>query len=81
MDAAGRSGYESHGRYHTAVVSPFMPDDGKLAAVRAAMPSLAAGIQLNTGSAGPMPAEAAAAMGELIEYERTIDQWVLAPNE
>ena len=43
-------------------MSPFLPDAEKLAAVRAAMPSLAAGIQLNTGSVGPMPAEAAAAM-------------------
>jgi len=49
-----------------------MPDDEKLVAVRAALPSLAAGIQLNTGSAGPMPAEAAAAMVEMIEYERSI---------
>ena len=49
-----------------------MPDDQKLVAVRAALPSLAAGIQLNTGSAGPMPAEAAAAMAELTEYERSI---------
>jgi L-cysteine/cystine lyase len=49
-----------------------MPDAEKLAAVRAALPSLGAGIQLNTGSAGPMPAEAAAAMAELAGYERDI---------
>jgi hypothetical protein len=42
-----------------------MSDADKLSAVRAALPSLGAGIQLNTGSAGPMPAEAAAAMQEL----------------
>ena len=61
-----------HGRYHTAVVSPFMAPDEKLRAVRAALPSLAAGIQLNTGTSGPLPAEVAAAMTELAEYERTI---------
>ncbi len=49
-----------------------MPDAEKLAAVRAALPSLGAGIQLNTGSAGPMPAEVAAAMQELETYERDI---------
>ncbi len=49
-----------------------MADDEKLAAVRAALPSLGAGIQLNAGSAGPMPAEAAAAMAELEAYERDI---------
>jgi L-cysteine/cystine lyase len=61
-----------HRRYHTAVVSPFMADAEKLAAVRAALPSLGAGIQLNTGSVGPMPAETAAAMAELEAYERDI---------
>ena len=49
-----------------------MPDDEKLVAIRAALPSLAAGIQLNTGSVGPMPAEVAAAMAEIAEYERTV---------
>ncbi|MCI0347569.1 MAG: aminotransferase class V-fold PLP-dependent enzyme, partial [Chloroflexi bacterium] len=52
------------------MVSPFMSDADKLAAVRAAIPSLSAAIQLNAGSAGPMPAEAAAAMAELEAYER-----------
>jgi L-cysteine/cystine lyase len=47
-----------------------MSDEDKLAAVRAALPSLAAAIQLNTGSVGPMPAEVAAAMAQLEEYER-----------
>jgi L-cysteine/cystine lyase len=47
-----------------------MSDQDKLAAVRAALPSLAAAIQLNTGSAGPIPAEVAAAMTELEAYER-----------
>lgn len=49
-----------------------MPEAEKLAAVRAALPSLGAGIQLNTGSVGPLPAEAAAAMAELATYERDI---------
>lgn len=49
-----------------------MADADKLAAVRAALPSLGAGIQLNAGSVGPMPAETAAAMAELEAYERDI---------
>jgi L-cysteine/cystine lyase len=47
-----------------------MSDADKLTAVRAALPSLSAAIQLNTGSAGPLPAEVAAAMAELEAYER-----------
>jgi L-cysteine/cystine lyase len=54
------------------VVAPFLPDDEKLAAVRGALPALAAGIYLNTGSVGPLPAETAAAMAELVEYELRI---------
>jgi len=46
-----------------------MDDAAKLAAVRAGLPSLAAGIQLNTGSAGPLPAETAQAMADLAAYE------------
>jgi len=51
------------------VVAPFLPDAEKLAAVREALPALSAGIYLNTGSAGPLPAETAAAMAELTDYE------------
>ena len=47
-----------------------MSDADKLAAVRAALPSLSAAIQLNTGSVGPLPAEVAAAMAQLSDYER-----------
>jgi len=47
-----------------------MSDPDKLAAVRAALPSLSAAIQLNTGTCGPIPAESAAAMTELETYER-----------
>jgi L-cysteine/cystine lyase len=53
------------------VVAPFPPDADRLAAVRAALPALEAGIYLNTGSVGPLPAETAAAMGQLSAYELT----------
>ena len=53
-------------------MTPFLADDEKLAAVRGALPALAAGIYLNTGSVGPLPAETAAAMAELVDYELTI---------
>ena len=53
-------------------MDPFLPDDEKLAEVRGALPALAAGIYLNTGSVGPLPAESAAAMAELVEYELRI---------
>jgi L-cysteine/cystine lyase len=54
------------------VVAPFLPDAEKLAAVREALPALGAGIYLNTGSVGPMPAETAAAMQEIVDYELRI---------
>lgn len=54
------------------MVAPFTPDAEKLAAVRAALPSLGAGIYLNTGSAGPIPAESAAAVEELSNWELRI---------
>jgi L-cysteine/cystine lyase len=53
------------------VAASVPPDADRLAAVRAAIPSLDAGIQLNTGSVGPLPAETAAAMDELARYELT----------
>ena len=49
-----------------------MTDGDKLVAVRAALPALASGIHLNTGSVGPLPAEVAAAMAEMETYERDI---------
>ncbi len=49
-----------------------MSDEDKSVAIRAAIPSLAAGIQLNTGTAGPLPAEVVAVMAELADYERAI---------
>jgi L-cysteine/cystine lyase len=47
------------------MVSPFMPDDQKLPAIREALPATAAGIYLNTGTCGPLPRETARAMAEL----------------
>jgi len=47
-------------------------DREKLVAIRAALPATRAGIYLNTGSAGPIPAESAAAMRQAEERELTI---------
>ena len=50
-----------------------MADDrAKLAALRAGLPATRAGIYLNTGTAGPIPAEAAAAMAEIAERELAV---------
>lgn len=54
------------------MVAPFLPDPEKLAAVREAIPALSAGIYLNTGSVGPLPAETAAAMADMAAYERDV---------
>ena len=48
-----------------------MPDAEKVAAVREALPAVAAGIYLNTPVAGPIPAESAAAMAEIADWELT----------
>jgi L-cysteine/cystine lyase len=58
-----------HRRYHTNVVSPFLPDAEKVAAVREALPATSAGIYLNTGSVGPLPRETVHAMNEISEWE------------
>ena len=55
--------------YHTKVVTPFLPDDEKIPAIREALPSTAAGIYLNTGTAGPLPRETARAMAEAEAWE------------
>ena len=47
------------------MVGPFLPDDQKIPAIREALPATAAGIYLNTGSAGPLPRETARAMAEM----------------
>jgi L-cysteine/cystine lyase len=49
-----------------------MPDDAKLAAVREGLPALAAGIYLNTGSVGPLPAETARAMAAEADRELSL---------
>jgi L-cysteine/cystine lyase len=46
------------------VVTPFLPDAEKLVAIRELLPATGAGIYLNAGSVGPMPAEAQRAMDE-----------------
>src|SRR5262245_25941841 len=55
--------------YHTDVLPPSLPDDEKVAAIRELLPATKAGIYLNTGSVGPLPAETAAAMDEQAERE------------
>ena len=45
------------------------PEMAKLAALREALPATAAGIFLNTGSCGPLPAETVRAMREIEDWE------------
>ncbi len=75
------TGEAAHRRYDTAVVAPFLPDPERLAAVREALPALAAGIYLNTGSVGPLPVEVAAVMAdasarELAQGRGHVDDWL-----
>ena len=58
--------------YDRPVVSPFMPDPEKVAAIRTLLPATGAGIYLNAGSAGPMPAETQLAMDEVSARELAI---------
>jgi len=51
------------------VAAPFPPDDARLASLREALPAVAAGIHLDAATAGPLPAETAAAMAELAGWE------------
>ncbi|HEX6867399.1 MAG TPA: aminotransferase class V-fold PLP-dependent enzyme, partial [Candidatus Limnocylindrales bacterium] len=44
----------------------------RLAAVRAALPATGAGIYLNAGTNGPLPAETAAVMTQMAEYELNV---------
>jgi len=46
-----------------------MPEEEKLEAVRAGLPATAAGLYLNTGSVGPLPAETAKAMADVTTWE------------
>lgn len=54
------------------MLPPDSPEASRLAAVRAALPALAAGIYLNTGTSGPLPAETAAVLATMAEHELTI---------
>jgi len=54
------------------MVSPSLPDAERVAAIRAALPATRACIYLNTGSCGPLPAEAAAAMAAVANRELTV---------
>ncbi|MFL5779226.1 MAG: aminotransferase class V-fold PLP-dependent enzyme [Chloroflexota bacterium] len=51
------------------MVLPFMAESEKLAAVREALPAVGAGIYLDGATAGPLPAETAAAMAEAEAWE------------
>jgi L-cysteine/cystine lyase len=51
------------------MVSPFLPDAEKVAAIREAMPATTGGIYLNTGTAGPLSRETIAAMREIEDWE------------
>ena len=50
-------------------MTPFLPEADRLAAVREALPATSAGIYLNAGSVGPLPAETQRAMAEEAERE------------
>ena len=51
------------------MVTPFLPEDERLVAVREALPATSAGIYLNAGSVGPLPAETHRLMTELADRE------------
>jgi len=53
-------------------VSTLSADDDKMAALREALPALSAGVYLNAGTCGPLPAETAAAMAEIADWELRI---------
>ena len=53
------------------MVSPFLPDDQLISAVREALPATSAGIYLNAGTSSPIPRETARAMAEMAEIELT----------
>ena len=69
---AGGDGPGGRRRYDTDVVSPFMPEPAKVAAIRALLPATGAGIYLNAGTAGPMPAETQRAMDEQAQRELAV---------
>ncbi len=56
----------------TSARAPAPSDAERLAVLRAGLPATHAGIYLNTGTAGPLPAEAAAAMAEIADRELAV---------
>jgi L-cysteine/cystine lyase len=54
------------------MVDPFLPESQKVAAIREALPATGAGIYLNTGSVGPLPAETVRAMREVEDRELAV---------
>lgn len=56
-------------------------DVERLAGLRAGLPATRAGIYLNTGMAGPLPSEAAAAMAEIAERELAVGRATRASYE
>jgi L-cysteine/cystine lyase len=54
------------------MVDPFLPEAQKVAAIREALPATGAGIYLNTGSVGPLPAETVRAMREVEDRELAV---------
>src|SRR5262245_56419439 len=65
----GGDGCGRRRRYDTNVVSPFMPEPQKVAAIRDLLPATGAGIYLDAGTAGPLPAETQRAMDEQARRE------------
>jgi L-cysteine/cystine lyase len=51
------------------MVAPFLPDEAKVAAIRAELVATGAGIYLDAASAGPLPSEADRAMHEWADWE------------
>ena len=51
------------------MVAPFLPDEDKVAAIRAELVATGAGIYLDAASAGPLPAETDRAMREWADWE------------
>jgi L-cysteine/cystine lyase len=54
------------------VLSPDPIEQERVAAIRAVLPATGAGIYLNSGTTGPLPAETAEVMRQMAEYELTV---------
>src|SRR5512134_3457080 len=68
--SSGRAKVTGIDGYHSQpMVSPFLPDAEKVAAIRAAIPATGAGIYLNTGMAGPLASETVAAMRQYEDWQ------------